>query len=144
MLALAIVAISLTALCGWRLRQLRLQVGAADLADLAILTGVTDPAALARAITGGLAGGRLDRAAAERLPIHPATRLLDAEHGHGLCLAVGLAGLALILQHDQPPPGILVLMGVALIYQGIGRLWRLALVLELREARTDAARGDDG
>lgn len=140
LLPAVVCMLALLALLARHLRQVRLSVGAADLQDVIIESGVTDRAELARAapLTAPLGeGGRFDRAVIERLAIHPMTRLLEADVGQGLCFAVGLAGTVLALQHGQSPGEVQMLCVLALLYLGLAQLWRLALLLELREQQKD-------
>ncbi len=141
-LAACCLASALAAFGALSARERRLIAGDAGLPDLAAWTGLTDRRGLLgvpgvrERPDGGL---RFDPRYLDRLPAHPIRSTFDCYTGNGLCVAVSLGALGSGLGAGAGPvPAALgALLGLAAVYQLLGRLWSAAVWLELRGARPD-------
>jgi hypothetical protein len=135
-LAACCLAWSIAAFAGLRARERRLAAGEAGLLDIATWTGITERRGLL-AVAGvrDLGDGTvyLDPRFAGDLPAHPLQRALDSYVGNGLCVAASLATLGVAGAAD-PATGPPALLAVAAGYLLLGRLWSVAVWLELRTA----------
>jgi hypothetical protein len=134
-LAACCLAFALAAFAALRARERRLASGEAGLSDIAAWTGITDRRGLL-----AVAGVRerpdgtvcFDPRFLGELPTHPLRRALDGYVGNGLCVAVSLAALGSAASCGEPAAGPPALLAAAAGYLLLGRLWAVAVWLELR------------
>jgi hypothetical protein len=131
--AMLVLLVSLWSCVEAERREARLRSGAPAWADLARITGISDPQQLARLPGVWLAGGRprFDPACRGGLPAHPAGSLFDHRVGHGLSLSFAIAALG-----ASPAGGAATTLGLVLAgaagYQFLARLYALAIWVDGR------------
>ena len=136
-LAAFCLAAALAAFTSLRARERRLAAGDAGLFDIAAWTGITgrrDLLAVAGVRERPDGAVSFDPRFLRDLPAHPLQRALDSYVGNGFCVSVSLAVLGVAATGDAPaatgPPALLA--AAAASYLLLGRLWAMAVWLELR------------
>jgi hypothetical protein len=134
-LATLVLLLSLLSFAQLERREARMRAGAPVWTDLARITGVADPQALAR-LPGVSLGGdgepRFDPALRPALPVHVTGSLVEHPLGHGLSLALAVAVLGLALEAGTVPALAGMLLVAAACYQLVARLYALSVWVESR------------